>query len=123
VTGEQPPERQSSEAERPDDIIHATAGCGLDWTGPRRAWDVWFSDRHAWAHNKGRDGLSASCSGTAITIVEPGPGPAEQPGAGPGARSTGRRVSIPRQYPADAVAGPPGMPRQASPQAEPEADA
>jgi anti-sigma regulatory factor (Ser/Thr protein kinase) len=117
VTGQQPPERQSSEAERAGDIIHVTAGCGLDWTGPRRAWDVWFSDRHAWAHNKGRDGLSASCSGTAITIVEPGPEPAEQPGSG----STGRRGSIPRQYPADAVAGPADMPRQASP--EPEADA
>ena len=46
-----------------------------------------------------------------------------QPSAGSGARSAGRRVSIPRQYPGGAVAGPADMPRQASPQAEPGADA
>jgi hypothetical protein len=44
-----------------------------------------------------------------------------QPGAGSGAGSTGRGVSIPRQDPADAIAEPANMPRRASSQAEPEA--
>jgi len=117
MISEQRPERASSEAERPGDIIHATAACGLDWTGPRRAWDAWFSDRHAWAHNKGRDGLPASCSGKAITIVEPEP----ERGEHPGARSAGRQASIPRHYVARMIDRLGDMPRQATQEAEPEA--
>ena len=47
--------------------VRATADCGLDWTGPRRAWDAWFEDCHIRAHRKGRDGLSACCPGVTIT--------------------------------------------------------
>jgi hypothetical protein len=55
------------------DVVHVTAACGLDWTGPRHAWEVWVSDRHAHAHNKGADGLSAICPGVNMTPVnDPG---------------------------------------------------
>jgi glycine/D-amino acid oxidase-like deaminating enzyme len=38
--------------------IEADCDCGDGWNVPERAWD-WISDRHAHAHNKGRDGLPA----------------------------------------------------------------
>jgi hypothetical protein len=57
----------------PGDVVRVTATCGLDWTGPRHAWDGWISDRHAHAHNKGRDGLSASCGRLTVTPVAPDP--------------------------------------------------
>jgi hypothetical protein len=121
MTDEQQSEHTPSEAELPGDIIHVTAGCGLGWTGPRHAWDVWFSDRHAWAHTKGRDGLSASCPGTAATLVEPGPDPAQQPKTEREAGTAGGRASVPRQDLADVMARPGDMSCQATPQAEPEA--
>lgn len=54
---------------QPTERIRVTAACGLDWTGPRHAWDNWFSGSHAYAHNKGKDGLSAACPGVTITAV------------------------------------------------------
>lgn len=54
-----------------DEIIRATASCGLDWQGPKAAWDNWFSDRHAHAHQKGIDGLSATCPDLNVTEAEP----------------------------------------------------
>ena len=68
------------------DVVRVTANCGLDWTGPRHAWDGWLSDRHAHAHNKGRDGLSACCDGLRLTPAEPDPeaGDHDQDWAGPG---------------------------------------
>jgi hypothetical protein len=47
-------------------LVRVTANCGLDWTDPRHAWDGWFSDRRAHAHDKGCDDLT-------ITLVEPDP--------------------------------------------------
>jgi hypothetical protein len=61
------------------DIVRVTANCGLAWTGRRHAWDGWFSDRRAYAHDKGRDDLT-------ITLVEPDPqdGEHDHDWAGPG---------------------------------------
>ena len=39
--------------------VEMDCSCGYGWSGPERAWD-WISDRHAHAHNKGIDGLSAA---------------------------------------------------------------
>ena len=39
--------------------IEADCDCGDGWNVPERVWD-WISDRHACAHNKGRDGLPAA---------------------------------------------------------------
>ena len=50
--------------------IEADCDCGDGWNVPERVWD-WISDRHAWAHNKGRDGLPAG-SRMNIQRIEPG---------------------------------------------------
>ncbi len=50
----------------PQEVVRVTADCGLDWTGRREVWAAWISDRHAHAHNKGRDGLPASCTGLTL---------------------------------------------------------
>lgn len=43
-----------------DDRVRVVAGCSCGWAmdGPERVWS-WLSGRHAHAHNKGIDGLSA----------------------------------------------------------------
>jgi hypothetical protein len=93
------------------DTVRVTANCGLDWTGPRHAWDVWFSDRHAHEHNKGRDGLAASCDGLTVTLVEPDPhaGGHDQDWAGPGFTRPGPERAIEHRSSgrqAEAEAGP-----------------
>jgi hypothetical protein len=67
------------------DLVRVMANCGLDWTGPRRAWTGCISDR-AHTHNKGHDGLPATCDGLTVTVVEPDPhaGEHDQNWAGPG---------------------------------------
>jgi anti-sigma regulatory factor (Ser/Thr protein kinase) len=48
----------------------ADCDCSDGWKVPERVWD-WISGRHAWAHNKGRDGLTAGARMT-IQRIEPG---------------------------------------------------
>jgi hypothetical protein len=50
--------------------IEADCDCGGSWNVPERVWD-WISDRHAWAHNKGRDGLPAG-GRMGVRRIEPG---------------------------------------------------
>ncbi len=50
--------------------IEADCDWGDGWNVPERVWD-WISDRHAWAHNKGRDGLPAG-SRMDVRRIEPG---------------------------------------------------
>jgi hypothetical protein len=68
------------------DVVRVTANCGLAWTGPRHARTGWSSGRHSHAHNKGRDGLPASCDDLTVTPVEPDPqaGEHDLDWAGPG---------------------------------------
>jgi len=47
---------------------------------PERVWD-WISDRHAWEHNKGRDGLPAAARMN-IQRIEPGAAAQPEPEAG-----------------------------------------
>jgi len=68
-------------AEDGETRIEADCSCGDGWNVPERAWD-WISDRHAWAHNKGHDGLPA---GARINLqrIEPGrSSPQQEPEAG-----------------------------------------
>ncbi len=92
-----------------DDVLRVTANCRLDWTGPRHAWTVWISDRHAHAHNKGSDGLSACCDGLTVTPVEPGPQADEhdQDWAGPGFTRPGPEPALEHRdgHQAEAEAG------------------
>jgi hypothetical protein len=95
----------------PGDVIRVTATCGLDWTGPRHAWTGWISDRHAHVHNKGRDGLPASCSGPTVTPVKPDPqaGDHDQDWAGRGFTRPGPEPALVRRgsgRQAEAEAGP-----------------
>jgi len=50
--------------------IEASCDCGDGWNVPERVWD-WIGDRHAWAHNKGRDGLPAG-GRMIVRRIEPG---------------------------------------------------
>ena len=84
--------------------IEADCSCGDGWNVPERVRD-WISDRHAWAHNKGRDGLPAATRMN-LRLIEPGktsqaqPESVRQPGHDgtgdrPGRRTPGRRASTP----------------------------
>jgi len=55
--------------------IEADCSCGDGWNVPERVWD-WISGRHAWEHNKGRDGLPAAAR---LNIQRIEPGAAAQP--------------------------------------------
>ena len=93
------------------DVVRVTANCGLDWTGPRHAWTGWISGRHAHAHNKGRDGLPATCDGLTVTVVEPDPqaGEHDQDWAGPGFTRPGPEPALEHRgsgRQAEAEAGP-----------------
>ena len=115
------PERAASAAGRPGGIVRVAAECGLDWTGPRRAWDAWFVGRHAWVHNKGRDRLPATCndvtiahaqaelgSGPDATAGDPGAaGPSAVAAGGPGHRHLIRVIATPGEPCQQAAGAPP----------------
>jgi hypothetical protein len=61
------------------DYVHITAPCGVDQTVAEGATD-WILDRHAHAHQKGIDGLSAGPCGIAVAPCSSPPLP-ERSGA------------------------------------------
>jgi hypothetical protein len=66
----------------PDDRVRIIADCSCGWgmDGPERVWN-WLDDRHAQAHNKGIDGLSAAghTDVQRIAVERPEPEPEAEP--------------------------------------------
>jgi hypothetical protein len=66
-----------------DDRVRVVADCSCGWTmdGPERVWN-WLSDRHAHAHSKGIDGLSAAAVWNVRHIAAEQPEPEPEAEAG-----------------------------------------